>query len=40
METIVLLVIILGFAMFAALAQVFGVDSRPWNTEEENRPWL
>ncbi len=40
METVVLLAIILGFAAFAALAQAFGADSRPWSTEEENRPWL
>jgi len=36
MDMVVLLSIILGFA----LAQAFGADSRPWSTEEENRPWL
>ncbi len=40
MDLIVLLALILGFAAFGALAQVFGADSRPWSTEEENRPWL
>jgi len=39
-DTVVLLALILGLAAFGALAQVFGVDSRPWSTEEENRPWL
>jgi hypothetical protein len=39
-DTVVLLAVILGLAALGALAQVFGVDSRPWSTEEENRPWL
>ena len=34
------LVIVVVLAIFAALAQAFGVDSRGWNTEDEHRPWL
>ena len=40
MDAIVLLGLIFALAALGALAQVFGVDSRPWTTEGENRPWL
>ena len=40
MDAIVLLGLIFDLAALGALAQAFGVDSRPWSTQEENRPWL
>jgi len=40
MDAIILLGLIFVLAALGALAQVLGVDSRPWSTQEENRPWL
>jgi hypothetical protein len=35
-----ILVIVGLLAIFAALAQAFGVDSRDWNTDTDSRPWI
>ena len=40
MDLVPILIVVLGLAVFGALAQVFGVDSRPWNTDHDQRPWL
>jgi len=40
MDLIPLLAIVFGLAVFGALAQAFGADSRGWTTEGEHRPWL
>lgn len=34
------LIVVLVVAMFGALAQAFGANSRGWTTEGEHRPWL
>jgi hypothetical protein len=40
MDLLPILIVVLLLAVFGALAQAFGTDSRVWNTDEDNRPWL
>jgi len=35
-----ILIAVLLIALLGALAQVFGADSRPWDTRENNGPWI
>ena len=40
MDLTPILIVVLLLAVFGALAQAFGADSRVWNTDRDNRPWL
>jgi len=40
MDLMPLVIVVLVFALFGALAQAFGADSRPWDTRDNQRPWL
>ncbi len=40
MDLTPILIVVLLLAVFGALAQAFGADSRGWNTDKDNRPWL
>jgi len=40
MDLMTFLIVVLVFALFGALAQAWGADSRPWDTRDDQRPWI
>jgi hypothetical protein len=40
MDFTLIFAFVVGLALFAAMATVYGADSRPWDTDENQRPWL
>jgi hypothetical protein len=40
MDLMTILIVVLPLALVAALAQIYGADSRPWDTRDNPRPWL